>query len=164
MSELPVPYFKQDTNYTCGPTSLQMVLAYYDFKDSEKNLAELLNTNKDTGTRRVDMHKLATELGFHCYVNDNAALPEIDFLLQLKVPPIVRFIEPDNNEDHYGVIIGMTDDDVVIHDPWNGPSCHFSKEDFQKRWTCDVIGDCDQWLMGISPEPIPLGKQFHPHE
>lgn len=163
MSVLPVPYFKQDTDYTCGPTALQMVLAYYNVRDSEAHLATVLKTNQNTGTWRVAMYELAVSLGFHCYVNDDAALPELSFLLDLDIPPIVRFLDRDANEDHYGVVLGVTDEYVIIHDPWSGPQRRFSKADFEKRWVCDVIGDCDRWLLGISPQAIPLGHQFHPH-
>ena len=93
MSLLEVPYFKQDTTYTCGPTSLQMVLAYYGVRASEQKLAQQLHTTTEKGTWRVAMYNLATELGFHCYVNDQAVLPEIEFLLKLGIPPIVRFLE-----------------------------------------------------------------------
>lgn len=163
MSSLDVPYFKQDTDYTCGPTALQMVLAYHHVKDSERHLATLLKTNRERGTWRVAMYKLATDLGFHCYVNDDAAMPELSFLLSLQIPPIVRFLDRDANEDHYGVVVGMTDEHVLIHDPWSGPYRRFDKADFSERWTCDSIGDCNQWLMGVSKNPLPLGHQFHPH-
>lgn len=164
MSLLEVPYFKQDTTYTCGPTSLQMVLAYYGVRASEQKLAQQLHTTTEKGTWRVAMYNLATELGFHCYVNDQAVLPEIEFLLKLGIPPIVRFLEREENVDHYGVVVGLSEEFVFIHDPWSGPARRFAKEDFTERWVCDVIGDCQQWLMGVSKEPIPLGRQFHPHD
>ena len=66
--------------------------------------------------------------------------------------------------DHYGVVVGLSEEFVFIHDPWSGPARRFAKEDFTERWVCDVIGDCQQWLMGVSKEPIPLGRQFHPHD
>jgi ABC-type bacteriocin/lantibiotic exporter with double-glycine peptidase domain len=160
---LDVPYFKQDTDYTCGPTSLQMVLAYYGVRNSEAKLAQVLNTSVATGTCRVKMYETAVLYGFHCYVNNEASLPEIEFLLNLEVPPIVRFLEPDSNEDHYGVVVGVTEKNLKIHDPWSGPSQTYQKQDFLKRWTCDTIDNCKQWLMAVSKEPIPLGHQYHPH-
>jgi ABC-type bacteriocin/lantibiotic exporter with double-glycine peptidase domain len=160
---LPVPYFKQDTNFTCGPTSMQMVLAYYGVRDSEARLAELLQTTNEKGTYRVKMYETAVSLGFHCYVNNEASFSEIKFLLDLQVPPIVRFLEPEANDDHYGVVVGATDDSLKIHDPWNGPEQIYKRQDFLKRWTCDTIGNCEQWLMAVSKESFPLGRQYHPH-
>ncbi|MCA9363685.1 C39 family peptidase [Candidatus Kaiserbacteria bacterium] len=162
MKTLEVPYFKQDTPYDCGPTALQMVLAYHGMHDSEKHLARLLHTNSTVGTRRQEMYELAVELGFHCYVNNEANFHEIRFLLDLGVPPIVRFVEPDGEEDHYGVVVGSTEHALTLHDPWNGPEILYTEADFVGRWTCDVLGECDQWLMAVSQEPLPLGHQFHP--
>lgn len=162
MKKIEVPYYKQSTVYTCGPASLQMVLAYYGYQDSEENLLKLLNTSSQDGTWRVRMYETAVNLGFHCYVNNEASLSEIDFFLDLGIPLIIRFIETDNDEDHYGVIVGSTHSSLKIHDPWSGPEIELSKKDFENRWICYEIGNCKRWLMAVSPEPIPLGRQFHP--
>jgi len=161
---LEVPYFKQDTDYTCGPTSLQMVLAYYGLRDSELHLAKQLHTTNERGTYRVAMYELALELGFHCYISNESTIPEIDFMLDLKIPPIVRYLDRESNEDHYGVVVGSGEEYLIIHDPWSGPARRFNREHFKERWICDLIGNCDQWLMAISPEPLPIGRQLHPHD
>ena len=160
MKYLDVPYFKQDTNYTCGPTALQMVLAYYDIRESEASLAEKLGTDSDNGTRRVKMRELAVSYGLHCYVNDNAPFEELSFFIATDVPVIIRFLETGKGEDHYGVVIGANEHSVVIHDPWHGERVHFDRADFLPRWTCDIIGDCHQWLMAVSKDPLPLGHQY----
>lgn len=160
MRVLPVPYLKQTTPYTCGPVALQMVLAYYGIPSTEALLSQKLNTNPETGTRRLDMRETALQYGLNCYVNNDAAFEEFAFLLRLGAPVIIRFLETDKNEDHYGVVIGASHDFIVVHDPWNGPKIEFHKLDFIPRWTCDVIGDCHKWLMAVSQEKLPLGVQY----
>ncbi|MCA9361876.1 C39 family peptidase, partial [Candidatus Kaiserbacteria bacterium] len=157
------PFFWQDKEYTCGPTSLQMVLAYYGTRASEEALAEELGATNEDGTRKQDMYELAVALGYHCYVNDGSAFEELQYLLQLKIPPIVRFIEPDEEEDHYGVVVAADSTSLTIHDPWNGPDQTYDRAVFVERWVCRKLGTCKQWLLAISPEPVPLGHQFHPH-
>ncbi|MCA9354167.1 MAG: C39 family peptidase [Candidatus Kaiserbacteria bacterium] len=164
MSKLDVPFFKQDKEYTCGPTSLQMVFAYYGKRASEAALAEALGTNDDSGTRKDRMQQLATALGFHCYVNNGSTLEELQYLISLSIPPIVRFIEPDEDEDHYGVVVSIDDETLIIHDPWNGPDQVYDREEFFDRWLCRKWGTCKQWLMAVAQEPLPLGHQFHPNE
>ncbi|MEY3784586.1 MAG: hypothetical protein RLZZ230_908 [Candidatus Parcubacteria bacterium] len=163
MKALPVPYLKQDTDYTCGPTSLQMVLEYYGAVHSEAKLARQMQTSSEMGTCPLQMQEIALKHGFYCYVNKEASYEEMIFLLSLGVPPIVRFIEPDENEDHYSVVVAANKDKITINDPWNGPEQEFSKTDFIKRWTSNMIVDCNQWLMAVSPDLLPLGKQFHPY-
>lgn len=162
MKCLDVPFFKQTTGFSCGPAALRMVLAYYNREVSEKDLIHLLDTTSEEGTRRVHMREIANELGLYCYVNNEAVFEEFSFFAALKVPVVVRFLETTDNEDHYGVVIGATRNEISVHDPWNGPNIHFSEEDFASRWTCDVIGDCDKWLMAVSSEPLPMGKEYNP--
>jgi ABC-type bacteriocin/lantibiotic exporter with double-glycine peptidase domain len=160
MLVLPVPYLKQTTPFTCGPVALQMVLAYYGITTSEGLLSQKLNTNSEIGTRRLKMREVALEYSLNCYVNNNSAFEEFAFLVRLGTPVIIRFLETDKNEDHYGVVIGASHDAIVVHDPWNGPSIEFQKDDFIPRWTCDVIGDCHKWLMAVSRNVLPPGNQY----
>lgn len=160
MLVLPVPYLKQTTPFTCGPVALQMVLAYYGIPASEALLSQKLDTNSETGTRRLNMRETALEYGLNCYVNNDAAFEEFAFLVRLGAPVIIRFLETDKNEDHYGVVIGASHDVIVVHDPWNGPGIEFRKDEFMPRWTCDVIGDCHKWLMAVSQDRLPLGDQY----
>lgn len=157
MYVLPVPYLKQTTPFTCGPVALQMVLAYFGIPSSEALLSQKLNTDPETGTRRLNMHDTALAYALNCYVNNDADFAEFAGLLRLGAPVIIRFLETDKNEDHYGVVIGASDDAIVVHDPWNGPGIEFHKDDFIPRWTCDVIGDCHKWLMAVSRDTFPPG-------
>lgn len=163
MNVLHVPYFKQDTLYTCGPTSLQMVLAFYGMRESEASLAREVEANAETGTTHERMIEAVRARGLHCYVNDNAGFDELRYLHAYKVPVIIRFLETGKNEDHYGVLVGVSGDAVLIHDPWHGPSVRFNRSAFLKRWTCDMLGNCSHWLMAVSDAPLPFGRQFHPH-
>ena len=150
MHMLSVPYLKQTTPFTCGPVALQMVLAYYGIPASEPLLSRKLDTNSETGTRRLNMRAIASQYGLKCHVNNNAEFEEFAYHLSHGRPVIVRFLETDKNEDHYGVVIGASRDVVVVHDPWTGPGLTFHKDEFIPRWTCDVIGDCHKWLMAVS--------------
>lgn len=165
MRYLDVPYFKQDTLYTCGPTSLQMVFAHFGIKESEEKLAEEVESNADVGTQHREMIEAVTRRGLHAYVNDNALIDEISHLVNdHEVPVIVRYLETDKDEDHYAVVVGVSSDEIVLNDPWHGARVHFTHRAFEARWTCDALGTCDRWLLAVSREPLPLGRQYHPAE
>ena len=159
MKEIEVPFYRQDKEYTCGPTSLQMVLAYYGVHYSEEQLVEKLKTNNEVGTWRSRMYEVAVKLGFYCYENEGSNIANIHYLLDLKIPPIVRFLEEGENEDHYGVVVGASDSVLKIHDPWNGPLQEYSLENFLSRWTLNMYEESKQWLMAISPAPIPTVQE-----
>lgn len=163
MHYLEVPYFKQDTGYTCGPASLQMVFGFYGIHESEGRLTEELKPDEDNGTDHQAMIDLVLERGFNCYVNDRSTLQEVEYLLKYRVPVVVQYIESSHDEDHYSVVIGLTDASIVLNDPWNGERLHISHKNFLDRWKSKKIGDTHQWLMAVTQEPLPLGKQYHPH-
>lgn len=163
MKSLSVPYFKQSTNYTCGPASLRMVLSYFDVKTNEKTLAEDLETNSDIGTMHHNMIEGVRRAGLYCYVNDQATIQELRYLLGFGAPVIIRFVEPSpKSEDHYGVVVGVNRFFITIHDPWHGPYQRYTHKSFSKRWRCDEIGTCAQWLMAVSKTALPLGRQYNP--
>jgi ABC-type bacteriocin/lantibiotic exporter with double-glycine peptidase domain len=162
MKSLKVPYFKQETHYTCGPATMQMILKYYGIERTEADLASELATNSDIGTLHEHMIEGVLRHGLHCYVNDQATVQELRYLLDFKVPVIIRFIEPKGNEDHYGVVVGVNRFFVTIHDPWSGAYQRYSHKHFKERWQCPAIGTCAQWLMAVSKLPLPIGQQHHP--
>lgn len=164
MRYLDIPYFKQDTQYTCGPTSLQMVLAYYGIRESEAALAAELGTDPDTGTAHQQMITAVLKRGLHCYVNDEATWEELGRFVSSRIPVIIRFLETDKNEDHYAVVVGADEAGLVVHDPWHGEHVRFTRREFAARWTCDLLGTCSKWLMAVSREPLPMGRQYHPYE
>jgi ABC-type bacteriocin/lantibiotic exporter with double-glycine peptidase domain len=160
---LEVPYFKQDTNYTCGPTALQMVMAYYGIRESERGLAKTLHTSAVTGTGLRYMLEVSRQHGLYAYVNNDSSLEEIAYLITaFKVPCIIRYLETDDDEDHYAVVVDVSNGEITLHDPWHGPSTHITIGDFEKRWTCDHLGTCSRWLIAITPEPLPMGRQYRP--
>ncbi len=154
MRRLKVPYFKQETIYTCGPSSLRMILGFYGIHNSEKELAENLGTNDAIGTERVRMGEVAKMNGLLPHERSDASLGDLRAFLDLGLPTIVRFVEPSQNTDHYGVVIGMSDEEIVIHDPWNGPEMTYELGMFFVRWPCQYIRGQTCWMLGVGPEAI----------
>src|SRR3989344_4539551 len=129
-----LPYFKQDTNYSCAPTVMEMVFRFYGKVFGEKDLIQMLKTKKDTGTHHNAMIDLARTEGFYVYVNNESSLDEVASLVKKNVPVIVHFIEPDNDEGHYAVIIDVKKDHIILDDPWNGEKFKMVIDDFEERW------------------------------
>ncbi|MDP3996537.1 MAG: cysteine peptidase family C39 domain-containing protein, partial [bacterium] len=70
---------------------------------------------------------------------------------------------PSNDEGHYAVVVGLSDDYLFLNDPWNGKKFEISREEFLKRWK-DSDGTHKNWLMVISENDLKLGKQFLPNK
>ena len=158
---LTVPFFKQDTGYSCGPATLQMVLRYYNIVMSEEDLIKKLHANKENGTLHKPMIALCQKEGLYVYVNNDSSLEEIGGFLEHKIPVVIHFIEPSECDGHYSVVVGIEDDTVVLNDPWNGEKFKKKKKDFMKEWHSED-GVHKKWMMAVSDRGFPLGKQYLP--
>ena len=53
-----VPYYKKETEYTCGPASCRMALAYFGINNTEQELVDVLQTTLCKGTNPQNIKKL----------------------------------------------------------------------------------------------------------
>lgn len=158
---LKVPYFKQDNNFSCGPTTLQMVFAFYGKRFSESSLTERLHTKQSSGTSHGPMIEVSREEGFYVYVNNNSTIEEIATLIGRNIPVIINFIEPSSEEGHYSVVVDTTEDNMIFHDPWNGEEVKMDITTFTKRWRSEDNANLN-WIMAISTKEFNTGKQYGP--
>ena len=148
---IAVPYYNQDTSYNCGPAALQMVFAHYGFHFSEGELARRLKTKKETGTRNYRLAKMARREGFITKTKSGASLNQIKQYLDRDIPVIVNFIEPSHNDYHFAVVVGLTNGDVVLNDPWNGEKFTLPKKEFIKSWRSGERNHT-HWLLALWPK------------
>jgi ATP-binding cassette subfamily B protein len=160
---LKVPYFHQQRDYTCGPACLEMVLAYFGKRLSEKELAKMARSKPHYGTMHLRMIKAANRHRFYCYVQENSSMHSIKHFLEEKLPVIVHYREPSGDEGHYSLIIGHSKNHFIMNDPWNGKNFKISYHDFKRRWFDYQEGHkYSRWILVISKSKFSLGKQFLP--
>lgn len=147
--KLAVPFYKQDTNYTCGPVALQMVLDFFGVFKSEEKLTKMAKTNEKEGTSHRNILRTARKSGFVCYSKSNAKIAEIKEIISTKLPVIVNYIEPADDWGHYAVVVGIKKDTLILNDPWNGEGFEISEEEFLHRWRSGD-GRAIRWMMIIT--------------
>ena len=74
---LSVPLLKQSTDYTCGPTVLCMVLAYYGITRSEEELRDRMKTNEREGTKNEQLEDHARRERLFVYAKNGGTVAEI---------------------------------------------------------------------------------------
>ena len=159
---LKVRYYPQDNLYSCGPICLKMVFEFYGKKISKENLSKLTRTKK-SGTSHNNMIKVSLKEGFYCYVHNDSSLNQLKHFIDLGLPVIVNFTEPDGNEGHYAVVIGHNNRKIIMHDPWNGSHFKLKEKDFEKRWyDYHKKHKYTRWLLVLSKDKFNLGKQYGP--
>ncbi len=143
---LDVPHTRQSYGYSCGPSAVQVVMAYYgeDFHESE--LISMLKTDTSEGTYVRDIRKFFHYNGFTARVAQNMTIGELERYIDRGIPVIVliqawgaetafRKEYKDVWEDgHFVVVIGYTDRDILFSDPSLYNPGYIPKAEFLNRW------------------------------
>lgn len=132
---IKIPYYKQQTEYTCGPASVRMILASFGIKKSESQIAQKVLVTKKFGTSRKNIQKLLSFFGIRFTVYSHASLSLADRALQKGNTLIINYFDlPPDPEDHYAVIVGITSSHIILHDPYWGRYFEIKRTVFLKRW------------------------------
>ena len=151
--KINIPFVKQINDYFCGPASLQMLFNYHNCTKTQEELAEIMGTEKAVGTKKKNMIKAVKRHGFHYCAKENSYIEEIENFLKNKIPVVVNFIEPSDDDSHYAVVIGSDKDEFIFSDPWNGDNFRLLKKEFLKRWY-GFEDNRKKWMLAISREPF----------
>ena len=131
--KINVPYNKQKTEYTCGPSSLKMLFKFFGENISENRISKQTKT-KQSGTSHKNLINTARKHNFYCYVHENSSIHQIKHFIDKNLPVIVNYIEPFDNEGHYSVIIGYDKTKIILNDPWDGKNFKLPFVEFKGRW------------------------------
>ncbi len=158
---LPVPFFKQDRSFTCGPTAVQMACAFWGARLSESKLVKLAHSSP-FGTSHGGLLQSVLDAGLYCYLNADTSIEEIKYLLRSGWPVIVNYTEPSTNDGHYAVAVGFSERSIILNDPWNGPNFKLPWPEFERRWYDHGLHRSSHWLLAVADQPFTLGRTYAP--
>jgi len=147
-------------NAGCTPTSISMVLAYYNAQNPANKLAsaqqivDISDANDRLSTKGMALTDLTDELNTLGYKNVNVQVNAqySDLQTAIKDGPVIvttgvnltgdgiinssgpRTLVGPGNIIHAMVVTGIGNDQVVVNDPWSGTQVEISKESFEKMW------------------------------
>lgn len=147
-SSLRVPFFRQRTEYTCGPRALQMVLAYYGTRVTICALLKICKAKKSTGTERKHLIAAASSFGYRVHAKNDSNISAVCSYVARGIPVIVNYRHI-SSEGHYAVVVGCTRTDLILNDPWYGAGWRISKQDFLKRWYGYHVNKHTRWMMAV---------------
>ena len=114
---LKIPYFKQDSWYTCGPACLRMVLAFFGLTRAEAEVLKECETT-ELGTTTVKISTAAYKFGLKSSPRKNANINDIKDELR-KGRPVIVLIDPSylyggiSGFGHFIVIAGFSDEEII---------------------------------------------------
>ena len=136
--KLKIPYFRQETNTTCGVACVKMVLAFHGKEISEIELEDACETSW-LGNTCGEIVSGIKKLGFEAEEVDNVTIKYLSAQLK-KNSPLVALIDPAvlygglEGFGHFVVITGIEDDKIYYHDPDLDRDLTKDITDFMKAW------------------------------
>jgi|SRR3989344_1161643 len=150
--KINIPFYKQKNEYYCGPAVLQMVFEFLGIKKTQEQLAEALGTTEELGTTNKAMSRVTSRSGFSVVAKEGMTIDEVKDFLNNGLPVIVDFIEPKDSWQHFAILKGHEDNNLIFNDSTNGEDFIMSEDDFLSRWH-DPNKGYKQWAMVISRPP-----------
>jgi len=144
---LDVPYMPQ-TPELCGGAAVAMVLRYWGKRDVfPQDFAALVGAG-DGGILTGALASAVRDRGWQALVVP-AAEETARARLRSEIDrgrPLIALIEVGPRTYHYVVIVGSTDQEVVLHDPARAPFRVLRWADFDRAWAAT-----DRWMMLVLP-------------
>lgn len=133
-----VTHFLQSVGL-CGPASLKILLSNFGKTHSEEELAKLASATIDQGTEHEGMISSVKQLDGFVYVKENGTIEELEYFVKKeRLPVIIGWF--DGDEDHYSVVVNVTDKNIIICDPQKNEATRWlDRTVFQRIWF-DFIG------------------------
>ncbi|MEM3113040.1 MAG: peptidase C39 family protein [Candidatus Pacearchaeota archaeon] len=145
-----IPYYKQETQYTCGPACMRMVLDSLGIKKSERQITKLLGTNKIRGTNHRDFVSLAEKYKLRYSVHREASIEDLKHYYKNHYKIIVCYFHPKERVGHYAVIKKLTPTKITLMDPTDGPDKTYSLKYFDKFWSSRKTYNKEKsWFMAM---------------
>lgn len=127
-------YYRQDTQFTCGPAVIRMILAQKEVFKKEKLLARQLKTSPRTGTSRESLAKVLRQYGYEAAVKESGSLRDVQKCHKRKEIVIVNYYLKKEKEGHYALLKKIDAHRVYLADPWKGDNTVWSKRYFRTIW------------------------------
>lgn len=149
-------YYKQEEDHTCGAATARMAMnTLLNLEKTELFYADLLNTKKDTGTKReafVALNQLHPRLD--CQTGTNATLDTLNILMNDHYIVMVLYMLHVPHEEpvgHWAVVKNITATTLILQDPWMGPDYALPTTVFLAHWhsdplLCNGVQDPSPWV------------------
>jgi predicted double-glycine peptidase len=136
---------RQTTEYSCGASALQSVLAYWGKDVDERELMALMGTTEEEGTYPEKIAQAARSLGFDAEIRQGLTLDEVQALTADGDPMIALAqvwrgsasgpLGEDFNAGHYFTVLGVDADNVYTQDPYvRNCKAFVPRAHFEAQW------------------------------
>jgi predicted double-glycine peptidase len=127
-------YFKQETNYTCGPACARMVLSHFDIESTEAELAIKMGTLENSGSDYSSFQCLK-DFGLEFMTGEGTrnkgTLDKLNQLLNQGYAVVMAY---SLDVPHFSVYLGHNNNHLFLNDPFRGERIAMPIKKFLYRW------------------------------
>lgn len=141
---IPMKTHVAQTFNNCGPASLSMLLSYYEYNISQKEIGDKLRPYQhptgDNDDKSVPVLELAEEsknYNLIPYYLPNGNLEMLKKFVSYGVPILVRtWLHPNEDIGHYRIVRGYDDitQEIIQDDSYEGKNLRYSYKVFNEMW------------------------------
>ena len=136
---MKVTYYKQETDYSCFPACIRMLLDYHDIKKEEKKLRLLFHSTPLKGGSWPRVKDGLKQLNIEFELGINFSLEELKSLIQHNIPVVasidISFFGGDEHQNHTVVVTDVSNEFVTVHDPERGENIEIDVKQFSESWS-----------------------------
>ncbi len=168
-----VPDVVQETDYSCGPSALVAVFAYFGILVDEAQIIREAKTDPAVGAEVEDLADVARRHGLAAEPREGLTLAVLERELRARRPVIALIQahrgesndcwEDDWEDGHYVVVIGIDARYVYVEDPvLDGQRGFIPRAEFVDRWHCWSFDLRRSWGQGVlfRGTPSPRGQRW----
>ncbi len=156
-----VPYIAQTQLNSCGAASLGMLLgyqsrAYQDRAIPQTELIQMLQIDAIGHTCKKALRNALTSLGveFAEFAHEcgpegtlqHSSLEKMLEIVDSGDPAMINYAP--TPEGHYAVVVGYTEQDILVHDPEHGPNRRIAQVTFDQMWVSGN-GRWKKWFLVV---------------
>jgi len=153
---------RQGTRYTCGADCVQKIMEYYGEDYREMDLARILKSDPEQGTYVKNMVEFFHRHELKAVVKQKMSISDLIWQIDRNIPIIIMLQAWGSNEKfknnyrndwdcgHFVVVIGYTNDFILISDPVLFNTGFIPKAELKGRWHDTDEGGIKTYQLGIS--------------
>lgn len=131
---MAIPFYKQETKYTCGAAAMRMALEHVGINKSEKQLIRLLRTNKVIGTWSKAFPLLAEKYRLVYTVKRKSSIRDLKEYQKKGFAIIICYFYAPEKVGHFSVLKRIDKKFIYFLDPQFGPKHRYPLSYFKKIW------------------------------
>lgn len=127
-------YFPQETEYTCAPACIRIVLSKYGIFLTEKEIEIETRSTSESGTDDGEILKFFTSRHFDTTLHERWEFSDIKKFLEDGYDIIINYFISEEQEWHYAIVKNIDDQYIYLIDPECWPDTQYPLPSFYENW------------------------------